>query len=376
MRMIPQIFLLVFILCVLSVKNVTAQARHLFTVEGKIKDGSTLDPLVGVNVFLNNTTLGSATDSDGNYEIFNVPVGKYELVISMVGYEVKKKSITVDKKDLRGLDYNLSPVSIEIGQIDVYGERDKDWDEQFRLFQKYFIGTSKNADKCKILNKEIIDFKLSDDSKTLTASARDRIEILNEALGYKLYVNLKDFKLNRYGETEYLCEAYFQEMDTTDPVVKWQWEQNRKEAYNGSKRHFLRALTRQELFNQGFRVYNTDYPSWPQLTKFDYVRPWLEDRMDTVSAWERSLKNDDYVKVVYVGEPEEENYYFYRKEQGSKLNSVQHIQTSWFKLPFGFMSFDTTGNVVNEMVNMKVFGYWGWQRMADFLPRDYMPGEE
>ncbi len=376
MRTKPQIFLFIFIFIMTTIINVNSQSRQVFSIEGKIKDRSTLTPLIGVNVFLNNTTLGSATDNEGNYKIINVPVGKYELVISMVGYEVKKKMLTVDKKNIKGLNYNLSPVSIEIGQIDVYAERDKDWDEQFRLFEKYFIGTSKNAAECIIENKEIIDFNLSSDRKTISASARDRIVVLNNALGYKLHVNLKDFKLNRYGETEYLCEVYFEEQETTDPVIKWEWEQNRKEAYSGSKRHFLQALTRQELFNEGFRVYNTDYPSWPQLTKFDYVRPWLEERVDTVSAWERNLKHDEYVKVVYVGEPEEENYYFYRKEQGSNLNSVQHIQTSWFKLPFGQISFDTTGNVVNEMVNMKLWGYWGWQRMADFLPRDYFPVEE
>ena len=91
----------------------------------------------------------------------------------MVGYETKKKVISIDRKNIRGLDFNISPVSIEIDQIDVYAERDDDWDDQFKLFFDYFIGTSKNAAECKIVNKEIIDFKLSSDKKTLKAAAKD-----------------------------------------------------------------------------------------------------------------------------------------------------------------------------------------------------------
>ena len=34
-------------------------------------------PLIGANVFLEGTTLGSTTDSVGNYVINNIPVGKY-----------------------------------------------------------------------------------------------------------------------------------------------------------------------------------------------------------------------------------------------------------------------------------------------------------
>lgn len=376
MRILIQISLLLFIQSTILFDSVTAQTRQFYTIEGKIKDRSTLEPLEGVNVFLNNTTLGSATDSKGNYKILNVPVGKFELIISMIGYEIKKKRLSLERKNIKGLDYNLSPASYEIAQIDVYAERNDEWDEQFRLFRNYFIGTSENALKCKILNKEIIEFKLSGDQNDLLASARDRIEIVNEALGYSLFISLKEFKLNRRGETDYLCEVYFQELETTDPVKEWEWDQKRREAYRGSTRHFLSALSKQELFNEGFRVYNTDYPSYGQLTKFNYVRPWLENRLDTISAWERGLKYDEYVKVVFVEEAEEESYYFYRKEQGSKLNSVQHIQTSWFKLPYGYLSFDTTGNIVNDALNMKLFGYWGWQRMADFLPKDYFPVEE
>ena len=47
------------------------------SISGKVSgEGSYL---VGANVFLKGTSLGSVTDSVGNYFIVNVPVGKYQV---------------------------------------------------------------------------------------------------------------------------------------------------------------------------------------------------------------------------------------------------------------------------------------------------------
>ena len=55
-------------------------------IAGQITDSETGDPLPGVNVFLEGTALGAATDVDGYYYILNVPPATYNLVISYVGY--------------------------------------------------------------------------------------------------------------------------------------------------------------------------------------------------------------------------------------------------------------------------------------------------
>jgi TonB-linked SusC/RagA family outer membrane protein len=51
--------------------------------------------LPGVTVLLEGTTLGSATDATGAYTIANVPAGSYTLVISSVGFNTTRQSITV-----------------------------------------------------------------------------------------------------------------------------------------------------------------------------------------------------------------------------------------------------------------------------------------
>ena len=48
-------------------------------INGTVKDSKTGKLLVGANVFLKATSLGTATRSDGTYQISNVVPGKYIL---------------------------------------------------------------------------------------------------------------------------------------------------------------------------------------------------------------------------------------------------------------------------------------------------------
>lgn len=57
------------------------------TIRGKIIDVETLEPLIAANVIIEYTTLGAATDVEGNFIIAKVPTGSYKLVITYVGYE-------------------------------------------------------------------------------------------------------------------------------------------------------------------------------------------------------------------------------------------------------------------------------------------------
>lgn len=56
-------------------------------ISGRVVDSQTGEVLPGVNVFLEGTAIGSATDSDGYYYILNIPAGSYTLTASFVGYQ-------------------------------------------------------------------------------------------------------------------------------------------------------------------------------------------------------------------------------------------------------------------------------------------------
>ena len=57
------------------------------SLSGKITDSSTGKPLAGVSVYLNNTSRGTVTKSDGSFLLANLPAGTYQLIFSAIGYQ-------------------------------------------------------------------------------------------------------------------------------------------------------------------------------------------------------------------------------------------------------------------------------------------------
>ena len=55
-------------------------------ITGMAIDGETGDPLQGVNILLEGTSIGTFTAQDGYYVILNIPPGTYTLKVSMIGY--------------------------------------------------------------------------------------------------------------------------------------------------------------------------------------------------------------------------------------------------------------------------------------------------
>ena len=86
-------------------------------VSGKISDQSTGEPLIGANVMLVGSSLGSATDVNGMYHILNVPPGYYDLKVNMIGYGDKTVTGVRVEIDLTAvIDLDLAVEAIE-GQM-------------------------------------------------------------------------------------------------------------------------------------------------------------------------------------------------------------------------------------------------------------------
>ncbi len=70
-------------------------AQGMGSVEGRVLDGSSHDPLPGANVFLQGTAIGAATNLKGFYKIQRVPPGKYMLVVKFIGYKTLSLPIEI-----------------------------------------------------------------------------------------------------------------------------------------------------------------------------------------------------------------------------------------------------------------------------------------
>lgn len=76
-------FLLFVFIIISSTFSIYSQTGK---IAGTIKDASTGEPLIGVNVILEGTGIGAATDLNGYFVILNVSPGIYNLKASYIGY--------------------------------------------------------------------------------------------------------------------------------------------------------------------------------------------------------------------------------------------------------------------------------------------------
>jgi hypothetical protein len=80
-----RVFLVVFFL-LFAVAPASAQLPTQ-TIRGTVLDNASGTPLPYVNVVLINTNYGTVTDEAGRFTIENVSIGRYDMQISMIGYE-------------------------------------------------------------------------------------------------------------------------------------------------------------------------------------------------------------------------------------------------------------------------------------------------
>ncbi len=119
-----------FILFLLFTISLEAQSPRTSTISGFVYDKSTGETLIGTNVYLKNSHLGSITDNNGYFVISNVPVGKQKLVASYVGYKTAEKDIDVNGSG-GIIKLYLTPAAYKVGEVIVKGDSERIGDRMF-----------------------------------------------------------------------------------------------------------------------------------------------------------------------------------------------------------------------------------------------------
>lgn len=83
------------------------------TLRGAIVDSLDNSPLIGANVYLQGTALGSATNLEGQYRIDRIPEGTYTLKVSYIGYVTKSLSVAVQNNQTLTVNAGLKPDILE-----------------------------------------------------------------------------------------------------------------------------------------------------------------------------------------------------------------------------------------------------------------------
>jgi hypothetical protein len=209
-------------------------------------------PVPFASIFLAGTLSGDVSNENGYFELNNLPLGSFELVVSHIGYITYRQNVDLRAGKLT-LNISLETDINSLGEVVVTTKKDRKWQRHYRQFEKSLLGATPNTASCTIDNPWVVSF--SKDKKYTIASASAPIEVTNKSLGYKLSYYLHEFKMTRK-EAVYVGDTRFEPLQAKSEEEQKGWEHNRQQTYKGSLRHFMRSLLEGTYEKEGFLAYH------------------------------------------------------------------------------------------------------------------------
>ena len=113
-------------LCTLLVAWSAALAGTTGKIAGTVRDKTTRQGLPGVNVVIEGTSLGAATDPNGDYFILSVPPGNYKVTASLIGYgKLSQTEVRVRIDQTTPLNFELTEQTIQAGEVTIIAQKPK-----------------------------------------------------------------------------------------------------------------------------------------------------------------------------------------------------------------------------------------------------------
>jgi hypothetical protein len=228
-------------------------------ITGTIIDAKTQKPIVHAEVFISGTTTGCISDKLGNFTL-ETPFFPCILVADHVSYESHVQPLTQSEN----LQIKLAPSVFSINEVSVSAKNKRK--KNLRYFYSRFIKGNKRD--IEILNDSVLVFKR--DEMQFTAFSTQPLIIENRHLGFRIKVNLEEFKVIARdgpngkqiplssmdgGEVLQLTGYYFYEtLEEKYPSKKQAYINNRKQMYYGSYRHFLKSIYNNNPEQHGYEV--------------------------------------------------------------------------------------------------------------------------
>lgn len=115
MRMYCRLFVAFLLLAASIPTGILAQERG--TIVGRVTDQATGQPVVGAQVVIGQSAVGTRTGPDGRYQIPGVPVGRADVRVSLIGYGGASRTVTVAAGQTIAADFVLSPSAVALGEL-------------------------------------------------------------------------------------------------------------------------------------------------------------------------------------------------------------------------------------------------------------------
>lgn len=370
--------ILFLLVCTLVVESASAQIRGGARISGRVTHAESGAGLSDVHVFVSGSTAGTTTNAEGAFLLEGVPLGANRIVVSRVGYGRQAHDVVIRRPISFSLDFSMEPRIVDLEEIVVTGELDPDWETHLGAFARGFLGMTDRASSAQIMNPEVLSFHVN--AGTFVATAEGPVEVENRAMGYRILYFLRTYEMSG-DETRQEGEALFSEMEPESEEQHQRWLAARKEAYEGSSRHLFRQLFHADTKGAGFFLYAANRPrppredaTWRQNLAAPTPTPQFAIQPNELtspgpSARERYVSFDRYIEVVYTKQSETRAY---RTWQGLPEVIRDDYQRSWITLARDSVLVDSDGGVL-DAYGVVYYGYMAFERLADLVPKEYVP---
>lgn len=98
-------------------------AHNAGNICGIVSDSKNGSPLIGINIQIKNSFIGTTTDLNGKYQLKNIQIGTYEIVFSSVGYQSVVRNVDVKENLTDTVNIILQESVIGLNEVTVQGIR-------------------------------------------------------------------------------------------------------------------------------------------------------------------------------------------------------------------------------------------------------------
>lgn len=396
-----KLFLLLFYL--LLGQSLHSQKR----LKGLVLDAEKNIPVPKASVFLSNTSIGTTANDEGRFQL-SIPAGKFELIVSSIGYATHNQTINAGETadSVLVVKLNLKAPDLETVVIEPF-EKDG-WAKWGRWFTDNFIGTSEYSRDCRLLNPDVLRFRHSKSNGELTAVATSPLMIENKALGYRITYQMENFHYDF--KTRYLLYSgypFFENLQGSDRKLR-NWQKAREDVYYGSTLQFMRALYRNKIAEEGFEVRRLQKIPNAEKERVKTVQKrslkadergqlFYDLNRDSTAYYDRIMAQDDFKNVIGKGVLPGDSIAYAIDSAVAGFDFPDYLLVIYKhkKVPYEFRqlfpkSSDAmmsellliNGRPVEVLANGSYFnpedllssGYWGWwEKVGTMLPFDYKP---
>jgi hypothetical protein len=368
-------------------------------LDGVVFDQEDSKPVSFAMVFLANTSIGTLTDESGKFSL-SVPKGRFELVISKLGYQKAVRELNSGISLGQPLTITLYKTELQLDSLEIKEDRDPRWYQNLQIFKNNFLGQSDNSIQTILLNEKQLILDDVTSPGYLKARSNDPLKIFNKNLGYEIDYDLAIFELQSR-EKSLLSGGYplFRPLSIKSKAKQKVIDKNREQAYHGSLMHFLRAVHSNTWVEEGFEVFrlqrvpNPDRPSDQEIAAMaEKIRSGEIVQFDLKAFSDLSRKPKfiqildpnplDFSKISSKNQEGDlviqfEDYLFVKNTKFQPLpsyfvNFKPGRQESVIYLPTGKITIQENGNHFPAF-DLFLEGYMSWLKIADLLPLDYWP---